>query len=177
MRYYLAGPMTGVPHYNVHTFRRVAAMWRGLGHDVWTPFDSLNEVWLRYAGRDFQPHSDVCENDHEWMPDVIAVNMREIVRRNGIILLDHWQHSRGSQLEVMAGVTFAKKLRTAGGEPLIRIPRLTFYDPTADRLTDADCDAILARLREPDDVSMVPKKTDDHDYLAECKPTIIQGLP
>lgn len=168
MRCYLAGPMTGIPHYNVYAFDRVATMWRSLGHDVWTPFDSMNVVFQRHHGRDFDPRTDRCDYGDPLLPEVMTQNVDAIGKRDATILIDGWEQSRGSQLEVMYAVTIGRRLYTEGAVLLVRVPRVTFYDPTTVTLTDVECDRLLATLRETAD--------DPIDYNAGDATIVVGGL-
>lgn len=80
MRVYVAGPMTGIPNFNYDAFHEAAERLRAMGHEVENPAENVNDSgeWV------------------EWMKLALA----QVIRCDGIALLDGWQNSRGAILEV-----------------------------------------------------------------------------
>jgi hypothetical protein len=94
MRLYITGPMTGLPDFNRPAFQRTTRILRSLGHWVMDPteLDSLPTkvgevdtwVWKLFLSRD--------------------VAMLLSVELDGMVLLDGWERSRGSRLEVLTAL-------------------------------------------------------------------------
>ena len=101
-RYYLAGPMSGIPHFNFPAFDMAAEELRRRGLCVISPAELddpadmasalVNETgdparagktWGQFLGRDVRIVADQCE---------------------GIIFLPGWETSRGACLEAYVGV-------------------------------------------------------------------------
>lgn len=80
MRVYVAGPMTGLPNFNYDAFHDAAGRLREMGHEVENPAENVNESgeWI------------------EWMKLALA----QVLRCDGIALLDGWESSAGATLEV-----------------------------------------------------------------------------
>jgi hypothetical protein len=83
MRLYLAGPMTGVPQYNLPAFHAAAGRLRSLGHNVSNPAENFD-------GR----------TDLEWT-NYLAKGIRQVTRCEAVAVLPGWRKSRGARLEVV----------------------------------------------------------------------------
>lgn len=83
-RWYIAGPMTGLPELNFPAFHTAARRLRELGFDVVNPAE-INQ--------------DPCASWQQCMRDDIA----QLVRCDGIALLPGWESSRGARLEHFIG--------------------------------------------------------------------------
>jgi len=81
MKIYIAGPITGIPDRNREAFERVAAYFRGIGHEVVSPLE-VNP-----------PGS--CNNWNEAMRRDIP----HLVSCDAVYLLPGWEKSRGAQIE------------------------------------------------------------------------------
>ena len=78
MRLYLAGPMTGIPHFNYPAFNAAAAMLRAEGHEVFNP-------------------AEVTETDRRAQ---FKIEMSWICdHAEGIALLPGWERSSGARAE------------------------------------------------------------------------------
>ena len=106
MKLHLIGPMTGQPFYNAARFAEVASAFVRRGHIVTTPFDSNDRVWLKRTGRRFDPYAHRCDYGHPLLPEMYAENMRDLLASDGVVVLDGWRDSRGSQPEVMVARLF-----------------------------------------------------------------------
>ena len=104
--WYLAGPMTGIPHFNFPLFIRVAAELRS-AHDlvVISPAELDDEATARaaMASPDGDP-STRLPNRETW-GDFLSRDVKLIADSvGGVILLDGWQKSRGARLEAFVGL-------------------------------------------------------------------------
>lgn len=109
-KYYLAGPMSGIPQFNFPAFDRACEILRAANFDIVSPHEhdtpetqaaaraSVDgapmpketgaESWAECLARDVVLIGDVCE---------------------GIIFLPDWQKSRGAKLEAFTGLLTGKK--------------------------------------------------------------------
>ena len=101
MRIYLAGPMTGIPHFNAPAFNAAAAHLRAQGHEVFNPIENDvskfgqevlssptgNPEEVRHTGLSARK---VMEDDCTWI----------CRHAEAIALLPGWEHSRGVRVEM-----------------------------------------------------------------------------
>lgn len=103
-KYYLAGPMSGRPQYNIPMFDAVASLLRAEGYDIVSPAEmdseTIREIALadsvadgkgRMVEKDGTVHTwgDFLKRDVKIVADVV----------DGIIYLPGWEKSRGARLE------------------------------------------------------------------------------
>lgn len=92
MRFYLAGPMTGIHHFNFPAFDEATAAIRGMGHQVWSPaeHDRLNgfDETLNSLD-DFDLKAAMA-----WDLDVILNHV------DAVALLPGWEKSKGTAVEL-----------------------------------------------------------------------------
>ena len=88
MRVYIAGPMTGLPEYNLPAFAAAANQLAALGHDPVNP------------GR-----RGVIEG-HTWR-DYMRAALADLITCDGVALLPGWEESRGARLEVHVAAELA----------------------------------------------------------------------
>lgn len=87
MKYYLAGPMTGIKDYNFPEFDRVARKLRAQGNLVLSPHE-INH------GEDEQTRGSLPY----W--EYIKAGLKALLECDAIVLLDGWRSSRGARLEL-----------------------------------------------------------------------------
>jgi len=87
IKYYLAGPMTGYPEFNIPAFRAAKLNLEAQGFEIELPYDidntAENWTWGQYLAEDIKLICDQCQ---------------------GIILLPEWERSRGAKLEIACGL-------------------------------------------------------------------------
>lgn len=97
MRLYLAGPMTGIEHYNFPAFDAAAKQLREAGHEVFNPAENDRENGFDATG--LQGHEaaehgfdlrTALKQDLSWICD----------HAEGIALLPGWEESKGARAEV-----------------------------------------------------------------------------
>ena len=77
-KYYLSGPMTGLPNYNRPAFNRMAKLLRSKGFKVENPAENPEqESW--------EEHMDVA--------------IAQLKTCNSIIMLQGWENSKGAKIE------------------------------------------------------------------------------
>ena len=86
VKIYIAGPMTGLPEYNLPAFAAAAVELESLGYEVTNP------------GR-----HGVIEG-FTWQ-DYVRRGLIELLACDAIALLDGWESSRGAKLEVQVAET------------------------------------------------------------------------
>lgn len=92
MRLYIAGPMTGLPDLNYPAFRTAAAQLAALGHEVEDPSTNTNPTPDDY---------------HGWL----RAGLAQLIRCDGVALLDGWEASGGARLEVSVGATLGLRVK------------------------------------------------------------------
>ena len=97
MKLYLAGPMTGIEHYNFPAFDEAAKQLREAGHTVFNPAENDRENGFDATG--LQGHEaaehgfdlrTALKQDLSWICD----------HAEGIALLPGWEESKGARAEV-----------------------------------------------------------------------------
>lgn len=101
VRIYIAGPMTGIPSYNIEAFREAADRFRLLGWTPLIPHDLNSIVWRRHFGRDFDPTRDVCEYGDPILNEMVAEDLKQLCSAHAIALLPGWEKSRGARAEAL----------------------------------------------------------------------------
>lgn len=92
MRLYIAGPMTGIPDFNYPAFRKATVELTALGHQTENPADNddgTQETWADY----------------------MRLAIPQMLRCDGIALLDGWESSKGALLEVHVATAIGMDVR------------------------------------------------------------------
>ena len=108
--WYIAGPMSGLPQFNIPMFDRVAAELREAGWMIVSPaeLDSPLMRKLALASEDGDA-AMMTEQAGETWGDVLARDVKVISDQvGGIILLPGWAGSRGARLEAFVGTLTGK---------------------------------------------------------------------
>ena len=92
---YVAGPMSGLPNLNFDAFHAAATALRSKGYQVINPAEINPDHAMPW---------------HECMRRDIA----ELVKCDGIVLLDGWQQSRGATLEHHIAERLGMEIRMMG---------------------------------------------------------------
>lgn len=111
-KWYLCGPMSGIPEQNYPEFRRCTALLRSHGFNIVSPHETM-------PNPDGGIPWEVC----------LKQDLNTLTRCHGVIVLDGWTRSRGARLEVgtalalgMPILTFYKESRLStldGGHPFV----------------------------------------------------------
>jgi hypothetical protein len=79
-RFYLAGPMTGLPDLNFPAFHRDAAWLRGRGYEIVNPAEVNPDPTAKWA-------------------DCMKQDIAELVNCLGVFMMPGWEKSKGARLE------------------------------------------------------------------------------
>lgn len=110
MKYYLAGPMSGIPQFNFPLFREATAKLRSNGYEIISPAETDSpevqaEAMSSPDGKIGVTNKIAGETWAEILAkDVILVG--DIVQ--GIVFLPNWYLSRGAKLEAFVGLLTGK---------------------------------------------------------------------
>jgi len=100
MKFYLAGPMTGLPEHNYPAFAEARERIRKEGHEIFCPAEhALLEG--------YEPTTPVTK---EWVQDKMRVFLSTILDSDGIVVLPGWARSEGAKVEVATAVATGKKI-------------------------------------------------------------------
>jgi hypothetical protein len=103
VKLYIAGPMTGLPDFNIPAFLAMAATLRERGHEVECPAETHD--------------NPECETWADWMRRDIPM----LLRCEGVMLLPGWSASKGATLEAHIARELGMDIYHASGD-LKRIP-------------------------------------------------------
>lgn len=105
MRIYIAGPMTGIPQFNIPAFDAAAADLRSRGYDVVSPAE-LDDPETRAAALASETGEDgTGSHKNETWGDFLARDVKLIADQGieGIVCLRGWKESKGARLETFVG--------------------------------------------------------------------------
>jgi hypothetical protein len=134
VRIYIAGPMTGIPQFNIPAFDAAADHLRSLGHDVVSPAE-LDDPETRAAALispDGAPGAGSA-NGETW-GDFLARDVKLITDGGieAIAVIPGWDRSRGARLETFVGYlnglpTYYYKPHMDVTGPLVPISPIDMY--------------------------------------------------
>lgn len=109
MRVYLSGPMTGVPACNFPAFDEACAKLRDAGHSVISPHEQ-DSLALQTASRASVDGVNTIESTPgESLGRTLGNDVKVVIDDvEAIVLLNCWERSRGSRLEVYAGLLYGR---------------------------------------------------------------------
>lgn len=107
---YLAGPMTGLVEFNFPAFDRAAAKLRAAGYEVFSPAEHDRENGFNEKGLDGFSYPEGFDLRKTLMADLqwIADNA------DGIALLSHWEHSKGTITEISLAAALSLPVKPVG---------------------------------------------------------------
>src|SRR5262245_37721375 len=124
MRIYIAGPMTGLPQFNVPLFDSVAATLRERGHHVVSPAE-LDSPVMRAAALQSKDGSmaAIAHLGESW-GDMLARDVKVIEQQvDAICVLPGWHRSRGARLEAFVGLLTGKSFYAFDPDHLVLASR------------------------------------------------------
>lgn len=119
MRWYLAGPMSGIPQFNFPMFQAAAKELREHGYDIVSPAE-LDDPET-YANAMASPDGDAAKQGRSW-GDFLARDVKIVADQvQGVIVLPGWQTSRGARLEVFVAQLCKHQLCVYIARPFARM--------------------------------------------------------
>lgn len=123
-QFYVAGPMTGLPQFNIPAFEQAAKILRekhGLSVTSPVELDSKDVYTAEIAS----PDGRLDENDSiagETWGEILARDVHVIADHcDAIVVLPDWYKSRGARLEVFVGLLKKLPIYALNGEELYRM--------------------------------------------------------
>ena len=123
MKYYLAGPMSWVPQFNIPAFDRATKELRANGYEIFSPAE-LDSDEVRAAALKSKDGDPADVTSIETWGDMLARDVKLIADEcdGGVVFLDGWERSRGARLEAFVGIlcgrTFWRYLAGGGLEEM-----------------------------------------------------------
>lgn len=122
-KYYLAGPMSGIPQFNFPAFDAACLRLRAAGFDIVSPHEHDTPETQKAARASVDGAHMPKETGAESWAECLA---RDVVLIGdicaGIIFLPDWQRSRGAKLEAFTGLLTTKEfgvyIAHEGAEPV-----------------------------------------------------------
>lgn len=109
MKLYIAGPMTGVPYWNVPLFERVAAALREKGTECIVPIELDGSTYRDFCLADPTGRGKI-QDGRTW-GDFLARDVKCIADEvDGVVMLPDWYQSKGARLEVFVAIQTKKAL-------------------------------------------------------------------
>ena len=109
MKWYLAGPMSGIAQFNIPAFDEATTRLREFGYDVTSPVE-LDSDEVREAALASKTGKSEDVTRIETWGSMLARDVRLITdEMDGIILLPDWELSRGAKLEAYVGLLTDKQ--------------------------------------------------------------------
>lgn len=110
MKYYLAGPMSGLPQFNFPAFYAAAKVLRDTGLEIVSPaeLDDAEDKGAAMSSPDGDPDNRAIVKK-TW-GDFLARDVKLIADQcDGIIFLPGWEKSRGARLEAFTALLSGKE--------------------------------------------------------------------
>lgn len=114
MKVYVAGPITGYPHFNFPAFADATRLLRNAGHEVCNPCEHDIEVY----GPEFlqASHDDDASKIVELgfdLHEAMTYDLGYIINEaDCVVVLDGWENSTGARTEVHMAQTIGKPVYT-----------------------------------------------------------------
>lgn len=121
-KYYIAGPMSGIPKFNYPAFFEAAEALRSRGYEVVSPaeMDSPDVQALALASTEGNL-AELGSTGETW-GDMLAADVKLIADEvDGVVLLPGWHRSRGACLEAYVCLTVQKQLKVYLGDGKVAV--------------------------------------------------------
>lgn len=111
MKYYLAGPMTGIEKFNFPLFHSAAAALRAKGYEIISPAEVDGPEIAKEANASADGKLDANGKiaGHTW-GDLLSRDVKIVADEvDGIVFLPGWEKSRGARLEAFTALLCGHK--------------------------------------------------------------------
>ena len=109
-KWYLAGPMTGIPQFNIPAFDEAADTLRSQGIEIVSPAERDTYETRKAALESKTGQHDENFGTCETYGDMLARDMKIIADEvGGIVFLPGWHESRGARTEAYLALAFNRK--------------------------------------------------------------------
>lgn len=103
-KFYLAGPMSGIPQFNFPAFFAAAATLRAQGYEIVSPAEIDNDEDKGYALKSPDGSPDKRAGAKTW-GDFLSRDVKLVADQvSGVIFLPDWHRSRGAKLEAFTAL-------------------------------------------------------------------------
>lgn len=119
MKFYIAGPMSGIPQFNFPAFFELGAKVRELGHEVINPaeIDTEEDQGAALAS----PDGSLKTVTKTW-GDFLMRDVKIVADQvDGIVVLPNWEDSRGARLEVFVALNCDKPVFSLDDGALVEL--------------------------------------------------------
>ena len=123
MKYYIAGPMSGIAQFNYPAFFDAAEQLRNAGYDVVSPAEMDSpEVQAAALASEEGNLSELADTGESW-GDMLSADVKLIADDvDGVLVLPGWEKSRGARLEAFVAVCVQKPVSTINSGLIVDIP-------------------------------------------------------
>lgn len=133
-KWYLAGPMSGIPSFNFPLFHSAAAELRSQGLHIVSPAETdppdVQAAAIASPDGKLSPDGKVAS---ETWGDMLARDVKMLADElDGIVFLPNWTRSRGARLEAFVGILCNRKFAT--------------FDPDTGAVTERSLDWVKERV-------------------------------
>lgn len=105
-KFYLAGPMTGIPKFNVPVFEAATKDLRSRGYNITSPAELDSPAVKKAASESADGLLVDGKIGGETWGDILAKDVKLIADElTAVVVLDGWAGSRGANLEVFVAMT------------------------------------------------------------------------
>lgn len=131
--YYICGPMSGIPKFNVPLFRSATDLLRKLGMEIISPVELDSDAVYRACMRSKDGKFDAGGKlGGETWGDMLARDVKIVAdQAAGVVVLDGWQKSRGARLEVFTALLSNKPIFKYVGDRTPDMPIVVIPSPVA----------------------------------------------
>jgi hypothetical protein len=119
--------MDGIAQDNFPAFNDAQAAWRAWGHEAITPFDTNTRVWERVHDTPFVPGVTKCHYGDPLLPLMFAEDVAELAKADATVVLDGWERSKGTRVELILCVLLGKPVfaaRYPGNVTTVKLPAI-----------------------------------------------------
>ena len=108
MKYYMGGPMSGIPEYNFPFFKAMTQLFRDNGYDIITPVEIARDL---RGDPIVRKEVGMKEGQIPLRNDFLMFDAECVLKKShGVIMLPNWRESTGAVMEAAAAIAVGKPL-------------------------------------------------------------------